>query len=117
MGLTYISADIFLGNEELKSVPFLVDSGASYSLLPERIWKSLKLEPKRTVSAVLADGTRLDRNVGECGIRLNGVEGHTPVVLGQPGDEEALLGAITLENLGFVLDPFKRTLRPMQIRL
>ena len=36
--------------------------------------------------------------------------------LGEPGDEP-LLGVITLENLGLVLDPFKRELRPMKLRL
>jgi len=28
-----------------------------------------------------------------------------------------LLGAVTLENLGLVLDPFKRTLQAMHMRL
>ena len=42
--------------------------------------------------------------------------GHTPVILGEPGDE-ALLGMVTLEVLGLVLDPFKRTLRPMRALL
>ncbi len=33
----------------------------------------------------------------------------------QPYDEP-LLGVVTLENLGLVLDPFKRELRAMQLR-
>jgi hypothetical protein len=37
-------------------------------------------------------------------------------VLGEPGDE-ALLGVVTLENLGLVLNPFDRTLRPMRAML
>ncbi|MBZ5568656.1 MAG: hypothetical protein LAN64_12480 [Acidobacteriia bacterium] len=41
-------------------------------------------------------------------------EGHTPVILGEPGDQ-ALLGAVTLEILGLVLHPFKRTLEPMRM--
>ena len=45
-----------------------------------------------------------------------GGEGHTPVILGEPGDE-ALLGVVTLEILGLVLDSFKRTLRPMRALL
>jgi len=85
--------------------------------LPECVWKKLGLSPRRTMGVVLADGTRLERGVSDCGIRLNGIEGCTPVVLGQQGDDEPLLGAVTLENLGFVLDPFQRTLRPMQVRL
>ena len=41
-------------------------------------------------------------------------EAYTPVVLGQPGDAEALLGVVTLEILGLVFDPFRRTLHPMR---
>src|SRR2546430_13681538 len=41
-------------------------------------------------------------------------EGHSPVVLGQPGDAEPLLGVVTLEILGLVFDPFRRVLHPMR---
>jgi len=40
----------------------------------------------------------------------------SPVILGEPRDE-ALLGTITLENLGLVLNPFTRTLQPMRMML
>jgi hypothetical protein len=39
-------------------------------------------------------------------------DGHSPVILGEPGDE-ALLGSVTLEIMGLVLNPFKRTLQTM----
>jgi len=38
------------------------------------------------------------------------------VILGE-GDDEALLGAVTLESLGLVLHPFERSLRPMRMML
>jgi hypothetical protein len=62
---------------------------------------------------MLADGTHVERGVSECYIRIPQGEGHTPVILGQPGDL-ALLGVITLEEMGFVLDPFSRAIRPNQ---
>jgi hypothetical protein len=43
--------------------------------------------------------------------------GHTPVVLGEPGDAEPLLGFVTLEILGLVFDPFRRKLYPMRALL
>jgi predicted aspartyl protease len=43
-------------------------------------------------------------------------EAHTPVILGEEGDE-ALLGVVTLEILGFVFNPFNRTLYPMRMLL
>ncbi len=64
----------------------------------------------------LADGDTVERDISECLIRCECGEGHTPVILGEPGDE-ALLGAITLEILGVVLNPFTRELRPMRMML
>ncbi len=40
--------------------------------------------------------------------------GASKVIFGEPGDA-ALLGAITLESLGPMLDPLKRQLRPMRL--
>ena len=96
------------------AVRFLIDSGATYSLLPEPVWRAIGLGPKREMEFVLADGTTVRREVSECHVALAQGEGHTPVVLGQPGDAEALLGVVTLEILGLVFDPFRRVLHPMR---
>ncbi len=64
----------------------------------------------------LADGATVKRDVSECHITLPQGEGHTPVILGEPGDE-ALLGVVTLEILGLVLNPFTRILQPMRMML
>ena len=98
------------------TVEFLVDSGAVYTLLPEKHWKAIGLKPKRKMTFTLADGTKVERGISECHITLPQGEGHTPVILGEPGDEP-LLGAVTLEILGLVLNPFKRSLEPMRAML
>ncbi len=116
MGITYIQGKVSGPRGKEASVRFLVDSGASYSLLPETVWKRLGLKPTRKVSFTLADGTTTERSVSESFIRLPQGEGHTPVILGEAGDQ-ALLGAVTLEILGLVLNPFKRTLQPMHMLL
>jgi clan AA aspartic protease len=117
MGLTYIEGTVRGANgHAARTVDFLVDSGASYTLLPHDVWNELGLQPKRRITFTLADGTKIGRDISECHIALAGEEGHTPVILGEPGDEP-LLGVITLEVLGLVLDPFKRTLQTMQLRL
>jgi len=74
------------------------------------------LSPKRAMTFTLADGTTIERKVSECHVALPQGEGHTPVILGEPGDE-ALLGVVTLEILGLVLNPFNRTLQPMRMML
>jgi len=116
MGMTYAEATLTGSTGKQAVVRFLVDSGAVYTLVPHDVWKALDLVPKRTVTFTLADGTPVPRPVSECHIALPQGDGHTPVILGEPGDE-ALLGMVTLEVLGLVLHPFKRTLEPMRMLL
>lgn len=116
MGITYIEGKVKGPTGKIKTERFLVDSGATYSLLPKTTWKAIGLVPKREVAFTLADGTSIKRKVSECFFKLPQGEGHSPVILGEYGDE-ALLGAVTLEVLGLVLDPFKRTLNPMHMLL
>ncbi len=115
MGITYIEGRV-RGPKGEKDVRFLIDSGATYSLLPEVVWKEIGLIPKREHTFVLADGRTIVRKVSECYIILPQGEGHTPVILGE-SDDEALLGVVTLEILGVVFNPFKRTLEPMRMLL
>ncbi len=89
---------------------------ATYSLLPKAVWTSLDLKPRRKVSFSLADGTAVERSVSEAFVSFPQGEAHTPVILGEEGDE-ALLGVVTLEILGLVFNPFDRTLRPMRMLL
>ena len=115
VGITYVDGTVRNhGGEE--QVRFLVDSGAGYALLPERVWQSLGLQRKRQMDFILADGTTIQRGISECLIELPQGSGHTPVILGEPRDE-ALLGVVTLEVLGLVFNPFERRLQPMRARL
>lgn len=116
MGITYIE-DTVRGPGGEARVRFLVDSGATYGLLPHDVSLSLGLEPTREVDFALADGSTVQRRVSECRIELAEGAAHSPVVLGEPGDDQALLGVVSLENLGLVCDPFSRTLRPMRMLL
>jgi len=65
---------------------------------------------------VLADGTEIAREISECLIKLPQGEVHTPVILGEEKDT-ALLGVVTLEELGLVFNPFERSLQPAQMTL
>jgi clan AA aspartic protease len=116
MGITYVEGVVTGPRGKHATIRFLVDSGATYTLLPHEVSKMLGLKPKRTVTFTLADGTTIKRAVSECHLRLPEGEGHTPVILGEPGDQP-LLGAVTLEILGLILHPFKRTLEPMRMLL
>ena len=116
MGLTHVTGVVSGPSGGQSEVEFLVDSGATYTVLPAEVWRALGLAPKRPIRLVLADGTGIERQVSECHIKLEQGDGTTPVIMGEPGDQ-ALLGAVTLEILGFVLNPFTRELIPMQMML
>jgi clan AA aspartic protease len=116
MGITFVQGIVTGKKGNKATVNFLVDSGAVYSLLPQKDSKAIGLKPKRTMTFTLADGTQVQRQVSECHIALAQGHGTTPVILGE-ADDQALLGAVTLEILGLVLDPFKRTLREMHALL
>ena len=116
MGITYVKGTVDGAKGKKIAVRFLVDSGALYTLLPNNIWKSIGLKPKREMTFTLADGATIERDISECHITLPQGEGHTSVILGEPGDE-ALLGVVTLEILGLVLNLFTRALQPMRMML
>lgn len=116
MGVTYIEGQVKGPSDIQERVTFLIDSGMTYSLLPKAAWEAIGLVPKRKLSFTLADGTTVERSVSEAFVVLPQGEAHTPVILGEEGDE-ALLGVVTLEILGLVLNPFDRTLHPMHMLL
>jgi predicted aspartyl protease len=118
MGLTYIQASIANPARPRRSarLEFLVDSGAQYSVVPTPVLRRLGIRPGKTKVFIFADGTKIKRRLGEARFRLNGEEGTSPVIFGEKGDS-TLLGSISLVVLGFVLDPFKRELRPLPMIL
>jgi clan AA aspartic protease len=116
VGVTFIDGVVTGPTGASASVPFLVDSGAQYTLLARKDWQAIGLRPNRTEIFSLADGTRIERDVAECHISLPQGEAHTPVILGEAQDEP-LLGVVTLEILGLVLNPFTRQLQPMRMLL
>jgi hypothetical protein len=66
----------------------MVDSGASYSVVPATTLRRLGIEPR----------------------------GSRSVIFGEE-DDAALLGIVSLEDLGLMLDPLKRVLRPLPMVL
>ena len=108
MGLTYVEGHVRVPGrrQRARRVRFLVDSGAVYSVLRQADWRALGLHSERELDFVLADGTALTRGVSECTFELEGRRATSPVVLGE-SDDESLLGAVTLESLGLMLNPLK----------
>ena len=95
-----------------REVSMLVDSGASYSQVPDSILRALGVAPHTRRTFQLADGRQVERDVGQTWIRHNGLEQMTLVVFGTE-DSEAVLGAVTLEELGLAVDPLNGRLIPV----
>jgi aspartyl protease family protein len=117
VSLTHIPGKVSrAGSRRAFAVRFLVDTGAVYTVLPEPVWRRLGLTAERSAEFVLADGTTIARGVSECRFTVAGCTATSPVVLGGPGDA-ALLGAVTLETLGLMVNPLSRELLPMRLLL
>jgi hypothetical protein len=94
----------------------LVDSGAIFSVMPGDELRELGIAPEKTERFSLADGSFVTRDVGIARFQVAGTSGGAPVMFGEPGDAW-VLGALSLESLGLILDPFERELRPMRLVL
>jgi len=80
------------------------------------VLRRIGVRPSGKETFTLADGTHLTRRVGTAFFEIDGRQGTSKVIFGRPGDA-TLIGAVTLEELGLMLDPLKRELRPMRLLL
>ena len=65
---------------------------------------------------MLAYGTTVvTRNMSSCRLALPQGPEYSPVILGEPDDDQALFGMVTLETMGLMLNPFSRAIRRMRL--
>jgi len=95
-------------------VELVVDTGATYTVLPRSLFERLGISPIRSMR--LADGRTVERPLGEVGIEVKGrYASATPVVFGEEGIY--LLGSVTMEELGLAPDPVEKRLKPTEALL
>jgi predicted aspartyl protease len=118
MGLDVLNLDIanVARPDDMRSVEFLIDSGAIYSVVPAAILDELGVQPTKTQDFRLADGSKISRRKGVALFRFEDLVGGADVIFGEPGDSN-LLGAFTLEAFGLALDPLRRELHPLPMIL
>jgi clan AA aspartic protease len=105
---------IEIGNpagETFESLDALVDTGASYTVVPGPLLERLGVTRETIEAFVLADGRTVEFALGETRVRIDGRTVTTLVVFGAP-DVRPLLGAYTLEGLRLAPDPVNRRLVP-----
>jgi clan AA aspartic protease len=118
MGLSYVRIKVANPSDFTNSVEVrcLVDSGAVYSVIPSHVLDSIDILPHSSRTFILANGEEIKRKIGTAAFEYQGQRGDSLVVFGEEG-ESAILGATTLEGFGFVIEPFKRELRPLPMML
>ena len=117
MGITTISAILTSLNKKKKVTgKFLIDTGTAYTVVPKKMAERLNLKPLKTQEFTLADGTTVKRKLSHAMVEINGDKAPSTVVIGEK-DDSPLIGVVTLENMGLMVDPFKRKLRPMRLML
>lgn len=98
------------------SVECIVDSGAIFAIVPAVVLRRIGVRADRLEEFTLADGSHVRRRMGDALFSVAGQRGASPVIFGEPGDA-AVIGAVTLESLGLMLDPLRRELRPLPMLL
>jgi len=91
--------------EDIRSAPVrvLVDTGSELSWMPAEVLARAGIHPRRCRAFTMADGRRMERDVGYCILEAEGFATIDEVVFAQPGDQH-LLGVRTLEGFGVTVD-------------
>jgi len=95
-----------------ETVEALVDTGATYTTVPASLLERLGVTPHVRDVFEMADGRRVEHDIGQSWIRVGGRSVVTLLVFAQP-QAAPLLGAYTLEGLRLAPDPVGRRLVPV----
>ena len=109
MGETRVVARIH-GPDGHADVEMLADTGATLTLVPESVAKSVGIQQEGSVKVRLADGRIRSLPVGRAEIELRGDRAPIRVIIGS--GSVALLGLTALETLGLKVNPVERRLEP-----
>ena len=112
MGFVYAVTEVtnIAGGEETYIMPFLVDTGATDTIIPADALEKLGIKREGKRNYELADGTVVSYDVGFAFLCVNGEKVAANVVFGEE-KSEPLLGVTALESAGFVVDPVRQILR------
>ena len=91
---------------------FLVDTGATDSLVPRPHLEAIGLAPKGSRAYELADGSELRLDITTADIEFMGETTAGAIIYGEPG-VEPLLGVTALESVGVEVDPANQRLKKL----
>ena len=93
----------------------LVDTGASYALIPASILAELGIAPEKTKRFQLANGANQEFPVGWARMELDGQQENVHIVFGP--ENRILLGAMALEAFALAADAKNHRLVPADLTL
>ena len=99
-------------NGPFESLEALVDTGATYTYIPRPVLERLGITPLERQPFVLADGRRIEYEISQMRVRIDGRERFTICIFGDAG-ATPLLGTVTLEEFGLSVDPVNKRLTPV----
>ena len=99
-------------NGPFESLEALVDTGATYTYIPRPVLERLRITPLERQPFVLADGRRIEYEISQVRVRIDGRERFTICIFGDEG-ATPLLGTVTLEEFGLSVDPVNKRLLPV----
>ena len=94
----------------------VVDTGASYTLVPGAMLDELGIERSQSKVFSFADGSTRELSIGWVEMELEGETGYVYVVFG-PDSRKVLLGAMALEAFALAADAKYRRLIPAELTL
>ena len=107
----HIHQRVTVAAEKTATVSMLVETGATFSVIPDSLARSAGIKPlRRSIAMTLADGRRVRVNPGTAVVRIGGREAPATILVGDV--VEPILGAETLEALGLMVDSRRRRLVP-----
>lgn len=112
MGLIHVTVTLRAGQRSRKKyeADFLVDTGATDSLAPERELRKAGIVPRGSMVYELADGSNVEYQFGLAEIEFMGELTSGRIIFG-PDNAEPLLGVTALESVGITIDPASRRLK------
>src|SRR6266566_243218 len=107
----HVHQRVKLSAEKTATVRMLVDTGATFSVIPESLARAVGIKRlRRSVAITLADGRRVKLDAGTAIFRIGKREAPATILVG--GVIEPILGVETLEALGLTVDSRRRRLAP-----
>jgi len=112
MGLTKVTTKIsaFGNSRKFYEALFLVDTGATDSLVPASELEKIGVKKEGKMSYELADGTVKEYPYGLARIEFMGETTAGRVIFGL-SESEPILGFTALESVGIIVDPTNKTLQ------